>query len=75
MRCSLRNTTRATSFEDGWRIWPGDVALTLNWLPTTDLLISEIGDEFCSHALIDTDGVAAARDRARTGPLTARGGP
>jgi hypothetical protein len=51
--------------EDGslWRIWPGDVALTLNWLPTTDLLISEIGDEFCSHALIDTDGVAAARDR------------
>ena len=53
MRCSLRNTTRATSFEDGWRIWPGDVALTLNWLPTTDLLISEIGDEFCSHALID----------------------
>ena len=45
--------------EDGslWRIWPGDIALTLNWLPTTDLLISEIGDEFCSHALIDqTDG-------------------
>jgi hypothetical protein len=38
-------------------IWPGDVALTLNWLPTTDLLISEIGDEFCSHALINqTDG-------------------
>ena len=36
-----------------WRIWPGDVALTLNWLPTTDLLISEIGDEYCSHALID----------------------
>ena len=52
-----------------------DVALTLNWLPTTDLLISEIGDEYRSHALIDTDGVAAARNRARTGPLTARGGP
>ena len=45
--------------EDGslWRIWPGDVALTLNWLSTTDFLVSEIGDEFCSHALIDqTDG-------------------
>ena len=28
----------------------------MNWLSTTDL-ISEIGDEFCSHALIDqTDG-------------------
>ena len=41
--------------EDGslWRIWPGDVAMTLNWLSTTDFLVSEIGDEFCSHALID----------------------
>jgi len=27
--------------------------LTLNWLPTTDLRVSEISDEFCSHALID----------------------
>jgi hypothetical protein len=69
MRCSVRNTTRATSFEDGWRIWPGDVALTLNWLPTTDLLISEIGDEFCSHAL------TGSRLRVIEGPLTARGGP
>jgi hypothetical protein len=34
--------------------WPGDIALTLNWLPTTDLRVSEIGDEFCSHALIDS---------------------
>src|SRR5204863_3947540 len=41
--------------DDGslWRIWPGDIALTLNWLPTTDLLVSDIGDEFCSHTLID----------------------
>jgi hypothetical protein len=43
--------------ESSWRIWPGDIALTLNWQPTTDLLVSEIDDEFCSHALVDqTDG-------------------
>ena len=31
--------------------------MTLNWLSTTDFLVSEIGDEFCSHAFIDqTDG-------------------
>ncbi len=45
--------------EDGsrWRIWPGDIALTLRWLPTTVLQVSAIDDEFCSHALIDiTDG-------------------
>jgi hypothetical protein len=45
--------------EDGssWRIWPGDIALTLGWSPTTVLEVSQINDEFCSHALIDkTDG-------------------
>ena len=52
--------SRIVELEDGslWRIWPGDLALTLNWLPTTDLRVSdlrvsEISDEFCSHALID----------------------
>jgi hypothetical protein len=35
--------------------------LTLNWLPTTDLLVSEIGDEFCSHALIDQTGGSGVR--------------
>ena len=47
--------SRIVELEDGslWRIWPGDLALTLNWLPTTDLHVSEISDEFCSHALID----------------------
>ncbi len=45
--------------EDGsrWRIWPGDISLTLRWLPTTVLQVSAIDDEFCSHALINkTDG-------------------
>jgi hypothetical protein len=45
--------------EDGsrWRIWPGDIAATLQWLPTTELQVAAIDDEFCSHALIDqTDG-------------------
>jgi hypothetical protein len=45
--------------EDGssWRIWPGDIATTLQWLPTTVLQVTEIDDEFCSHALIDqTEG-------------------
>jgi hypothetical protein len=41
--------------EDGsrWRIWPGDIAATLQWLPTTELRVVAIGDEFCSHNLID----------------------
>jgi hypothetical protein len=36
-----------------WRIWPGDLAITLQWVPTTVLQVTEIDDEFCSHALVD----------------------
>jgi hypothetical protein len=41
--------------EDGsrWRIWPGDIAATLQWLPTTELRVSAINDELCSHTLVD----------------------
>jgi hypothetical protein len=39
-----------------WRIWPGDIATTLQWLPTTELQILAIEHEFCSHALIDVAG-------------------
>ena len=40
-----------------WKIWPGDLAATLRWLPTTELRVVEVNDEFCSHALVDqSDG-------------------
>jgi hypothetical protein len=45
--------------EDGsrWRIWPGDISTTLRWLPTTELEVLVIDEEFCSHALVNqTDG-------------------
>jgi hypothetical protein len=47
MLIKQHDKSRIVELEDGslWRIWPGDIAL------------SEISDEFCSHALIDqTDG-------------------
>jgi hypothetical protein len=40
-----------------WRIWPPDMADTLQWLPTTEIKIKRIDDETCSHALInESDG-------------------
>lgn len=43
--------------EDGsaWRIWLGDLASTLKWMPTTQLSVIEIQDEFCTHALVDQE--------------------
>ena len=40
-----------------WRIWPPDMADTLQWLPTTEIKIKRIDDGTCSHALInESDG-------------------
>ena len=59
MRIEKHDKSYIVKLEDGsnWRIWPGDIALTLGWSHATVLEVSEIDDEFCSHALIDkTDG-------------------
>jgi hypothetical protein len=55
MQIEKHDKSYIVKLEDGssWRIWPGDIALTLGWSPTTVLEISEIDDEFCSHTLID----------------------
>jgi len=59
MLIAKHDKSHIVELEDGsrWRIWPGDVAATLQWLPTTELRVVAIYDECCSHALIDqTDG-------------------
>lgn len=55
MQISKHDKSYIAELDDGsrWRIWPGDIAVTLQWLPTTSLRVVEIDDEFCSHALID----------------------
>jgi hypothetical protein len=63
MRIEQHNKSHIVELEDGsrWKIWPGDIATTLQWLPTTELQISAINDELCSHALIDQKGGSRVR--------------
>ena len=59
MQIKKHDKSYIVELEDGsrWRIWPGDLAATLQWLPTTDLHVFAVDDEFCSHALVNqTDG-------------------
>src|ERR1019366_9579300 len=55
MLIQKHDESHIVELEDGsrWRIWSSDIAATLQWLPTTELRVSAISDEFCSHALID----------------------
>jgi hypothetical protein len=39
--------------ESTWRIFPGDIDVTLNWEPETDLKLVHIDDDLSSHALIN----------------------
>jgi hypothetical protein len=70
MRIATHDKCHIVELEDGsrWRIWPGDVAATLQWMPTTELQVVGIDDECCSHVLVsETDGtqvkvISADRD-------------
>ncbi len=57
MLISRHDRSHIVELGDGtrWRIWPGDIATTLHWLPTTQL--HAIDHEFYSHVLINqSDG-------------------
>jgi len=55
MRITKHDKSYVVELEDGssWRVWPGDIAATLQWLPTADIEVAASDDEFCSHVLID----------------------
>ena len=52
MRIARHDAAGIVELSDGsqWRIWPGDMVVTLGWLPTTELEIVPSNDELCSHA-------------------------
>src|SRR5947209_16727399 len=55
MLIKKHDKSHIVELEDGsrWRIWPGDISATLQWSQTTDILVAEINEEFCSHVLVD----------------------
>jgi hypothetical protein len=48
-------------YGSSWRIFPGDLDVTLNWKPETDLKVVHIDDEVSSHALISVDDNSRVR--------------
>jgi hypothetical protein len=49
--------------DDGsrWRIFPGDIDVTLNWQPDDDLKLVLIDDEASSHALASASENSSVR--------------
>src|ERR1700738_3014090 len=70
MRIRSHSESHIVELDDGsrWQIFPGDLDLTLDWTPETELSVVPIDDEVSSHALarqrseIHSQGrIAAAR--------------
>ena len=55
MRIKKHEESHIVELEDGseWRIWPGDLAATLLWMPSSRIAVSEIEDEYYTHVLVD----------------------
>src|SRR5260370_8217727 len=55
MQIKKHDRSHMVELRDGsaWRIWPGDIPKTLQWLPTTEIDAAAIEDKICSHALAD----------------------
>src|SRR5258708_33943575 len=54
MQIKKHDRSHMVELRDGsaWRIWPGDIPKTLQWLPRTEIDVADIEDETCSHALV-----------------------
>ena len=49
-----------------WKIFPGDLDITLHWGPDTDVRVERVGEEISSHVLVS----AADNARVRVIPAT-----
>jgi hypothetical protein len=58
MKIRSHSESHIVELEDGstWRVFPGDVDLTLDWRPETDLTLMEVDDAVSSHVLVSASG-------------------
>jgi len=58
MKIKSHSESHIVELEDGsrWQIFPGDLDLTLNWKPETDLTVVPSDDEISSHMLVNGSG-------------------
>ena len=54
MKIRSHSESHIVEFDDGsrWQIFPGDLDLTLNWKPETEITVVPAEDDLSSHVLI-----------------------
>jgi hypothetical protein len=55
MKIRKHSESHLVELDDGskWQIFPGDLDVTLNWQPDTELNLMRVDDDVSSHALVN----------------------
>jgi hypothetical protein len=63
MKIRSHSESHLVELDDGskWRIFPGDIDVTLNWQPDHELKLVRIDDETSSHALVSLSDNSSVR--------------
>ena len=63
MRIVSHSESHIVELDDGsrWQVFPGDLDITLNWTPETELRLIRIDGDVSEHALISEDDVSRVR--------------
>ncbi|CUT13452.1 hypothetical protein BF49_4532 [Bradyrhizobium sp.] len=57
MKIRSHSESHIVELDDGsrWKIFPGDLDLTLNWKPETEIVVVLADDDLSSHVLVGGD--------------------
>lgn len=63
MRIKSHSESHIVELDDGsrWQVFPGDLDITLDWRPETDLRLIAIEHDVSRHALISADDAGRVR--------------
>jgi hypothetical protein len=63
VRIRQHSESHIVELDDGsrWRIFPGDIDVTLNWQPDQQVKLVRIDDEASSHALVSLSDNSSVR--------------
>jgi hypothetical protein len=63
MKIRKHSESHLVELDDGskWQIFPGDLDVTLNWQPNTELKLVRIANDASSHALVSESDKSSVR--------------
>ena len=71
MKIRSHSESHIIELDDGsrWQIFPGDLDLSLNWKPDTDLTVVSVDDEVSSYAMVGGGGMVRVIPAGESWPV------